>query len=709
MASTQLYDTLWGRIALTDVQAAGIRAMGFPAVLVGDAGTPPPMFDPILVINNKAAGAGGAVTLTADDVDALPASTTAADLGALPAAGGTITGDLNVIGRIFGTQRSAAVVVAAANSTAAGRKAADYVCTGTQAAGGDEVTINQAIAALTGPLTNGFGGRVVLLEGDYWLTQPVVCDQDNATIEGQGAQYTTRLHTATNATNRQAALIVGKTRTTNGVALRNLAIKAGDNSSNIITGSGSGIVFRSSNGRMENVTVENTEKDGVWIDGSRTSTGTATTLAAAVSTTPNPNSSETWTVASTAGIPIPSLAVVGPDPQHLFAEVVRITAAPTGTTLTVTRGFWGTPVTAHANGDALTVVTIDSLFEVAVTNLTVIQPGQDCLTITPSILNSEFTRVIAHGGKQLGTPRGRDGIHNMGGGNKFLLCHPYWNVRDGLRCDLTSNGNDQVFVHGGEYETNGGYGIWLNGSSGSVVNGTLMYSNANKDIYLSGTARKLVVSDNILQSSTVDKHILVGGTNTNVIISGNVTRFGTAAGIAVESASVAQVVICGNSISEGNGSTGISLVNAQQCEVYGNTVDRGIIESGTADYNRIHGNVVGTGGSGAVTRIGAHSSAHDNKGAQSVASVTANYTTFSRETVLANANGGAITVTLPPGAAGTMPSGTECRVVKIDGSANAVTIAAPSGFTVNGVASITLTAANSGKTLTLFGTNWTAY
>jgi len=69
--------------------------------------------------------------------------------------------------------RTATLVVAASNSSEAGKAAADYVCSGQHAVSprsGDQDTINAAIAvvaALPG------GGRIVLLEGTYQITGPI--------------------------------------------------------------------------------------------------------------------------------------------------------------------------------------------------------------------------------------------------------------------------------------------------------------------------------------------------------------------------------------------------------------------------------------------------------------------------------------------------------------------------------------------------------
>lgn len=74
------------------------------------------------------------------------------------------------------TQRSAAVVIAAADSPNFAKWHADVVCPGAA----DQVTINAAIASLPAR-----GGKVVLRVGNYILTAPVVIDGDFVTLEGE--------------------------------------------------------------------------------------------------------------------------------------------------------------------------------------------------------------------------------------------------------------------------------------------------------------------------------------------------------------------------------------------------------------------------------------------------------------------------------------------------------------------------------------------
>jgi len=73
--------------------------------------------------------------------------------------------------------RVATLVVAASDSSDRGRAQADYICDGVA----DDVEINQALNAL--PVQ---GGRVILLEGQYVLANPIIIPDDDIILEGQG-------------------------------------------------------------------------------------------------------------------------------------------------------------------------------------------------------------------------------------------------------------------------------------------------------------------------------------------------------------------------------------------------------------------------------------------------------------------------------------------------------------------------------------------
>lgn len=85
-----------------------------------------------------------------------------------------------------------------------------------------------------------------------------------------------------------------------------------------------------------------------------------TTLTVAVATTPAAGTVETWTVASSAGYVFDTahgpFALSGQYRSRVDNEYVTITAAPSGTTLTVVRGAEGSTTATHAVGAALAQV-----------------------------------------------------------------------------------------------------------------------------------------------------------------------------------------------------------------------------------------------------------------------------------------------------------------------------------------------------------------
>lgn len=80
-----------------------------------------------------------------------------------------------------GNKPYATFVVAASDSTAPDAANADYVCDGTA----DEVEIQAAIDALD-PDFVGAGGKVLLLEGTYVLTDEILISTRHTTLEGMG-------------------------------------------------------------------------------------------------------------------------------------------------------------------------------------------------------------------------------------------------------------------------------------------------------------------------------------------------------------------------------------------------------------------------------------------------------------------------------------------------------------------------------------------
>lgn len=88
--------------------------------------------------------------------------------------------------------------------------------------------------------------------------------------------------------------------------------------------------------------------------------------------------------------------------------------------------------------------------------------------------------------------------------------------------------------------------------------------------------------------------------------------------------------------------------------------------------------------------------------ATTVTTVTSAYTASDGELVLADASGGAFPIALPPA-----ENGTTVSVKKIDASGNGVTIATPTTETIDGSASITLSADSETVEIVGDGTNYT--
>jgi len=96
-----------------------------------------------------------------------------------------------------------------------------------------------------------------------------------------------------------------------------------------------------------------------------------------------------------------------------------------------------------------------------------------------------------------------------------------------------------------------------------------------------------------------------------------------------------------------------------------------------------------------------HVTDQQNRGYNDLSTVTSAYTTSPQEIVLADASGGALTVTLPS------PEAAASSVVKkIDATTNAVTIATPGSETIDGDSSRTLTAQYVSREITSDGTNY---
>jgi len=122
------------------------------------------------------------------------------------------------------------------------------------------------------------------------------------------------------------------------------------------------------------------------------------------------------------------------------------------------------------------------------------------------------------------------------------------------------------------------------------------------------------------------------------------------------------------------------------------------------DYNIYERNYLSGASVAPLNVLGPNSLVRGNYNAAAMKTVTTDYTmTWADETILADASGGAITVTLPDPAA--YPN-YEVMIKKIDSSTNAVTVAPHGTETIDGASSLTLANQNDAVRLRSDGTNW---
>jgi len=163
------------------------------------------------------------------------------------------------------------------------------------------------------------------------------------------------------------------------------------------------------------------------------------------------------------------------------------------------------------------------------------------------------------------------------------------------------------------------------------------------------------------------------------------------------------------------GASALELGGATYCYVAHNQIintatnkpDYCIEEWGSGDNNIIINNRLEGYNTAAIGFVGSNTLVRNNFGFSNIKTVTANYTmTWADETILADASGGAITVTLPDPAA--YPN-YEVMIKKIDSSANAVTVAPHGTETIDGASSLTLANQNDAVRLRSDGTNWFSF
>lgn len=494
------------------------------------------------------------------------------------------------------TSRAATLVVAAADSSEQMKAAADYVCDGVKATGGDEVEINSAVAALPAA-----GGKVVLAEGVFWRTAPIVCDRSNVVIEGQGFGSTVA-SPADNATGK-ANIIVGSTSASTWVQnseINDLYIADGSGSSTTspFTGSVHGLILRGNNCRIRNVRTTHQAKDGIRVEGWKTY-GTASTLSGAISTTPGQASQETWNVAASASFTAGGYAQVGvisdftgdTDPELLY-----VVSKPNGTSIVVQRGYGGSTIKTHATGAAITPFTALNTFDCQVTDVYVIFPTRTGVYIDPWVTDNEYVGVKVDGGDDISHKLTVTGFYNTGAGSSFVSCHPYFCAGAGFH----GNGaglNAQCTQHiiGGNYESDGTEGILLEWCRNSAIDNPTLYQNAGHNVRLMNCTAVRVSGQSAANTLLTNKQIYVYA-GVNIHIDGYTATDNTSSDQIIQFDGVttkSRITNCGLSVgSDVSWARMINLGNSTYCTVSGNVIEGSIWEGTGANFNSIRGNVL---------------------------------------------------------------------------------------------------------------------
>lgn len=168
--------------------------------------------------------------------------------------------------------RGATVTVASSTASVKQRRAADYECDGTA----DEAQINQALADV------GSGGKVLLTEGRFFVSSPVLLEKHAITLEGAnpghrvGATHAvgvgTRIEAAAGLTGQALKVQVA----TNDAPLYGVRLTRFTIDGRSLAGSIDGILFRSYNALIDDITIRECTGNGIKLLGYRTEAGDAT-------------------------------------------------------------------------------------------------------------------------------------------------------------------------------------------------------------------------------------------------------------------------------------------------------------------------------------------------------------------------------------------------------------------------------------------------
>lgn len=243
-----------------------------------------------------------------------------------------------------------------------------------------------------------------------------------------------------------------------------------------------------------------------------------------------------------------------------------------------------------------------SLFEILFEDVDFVINGMntsshdDNLVLGVGIESCEFIRVISQGDIALTTTV--HGITALGDYLKFVACHCYFCSSSGL---FSSGVGNQVL--GGEYETNGVYGIQSTGNQFTCT-GNAGYGNGFADILISGTS-----SVNGAKLSSPN-NLNIYCTSSGAVIGNNVLS-GAANSIQLD-AGATNVTVHDNSCAQA------ILTKSTNSQIHDNVAST-ITEQTGAQGNDIHDNKV----TSAITLVGTTTAIRNNPGHNPIGNVAA--------------------------------------------------------------------------------------
>jgi hypothetical protein len=242
----------------------------------------------------------------------------------------------------------------------------------------------------------------------------------------------------------------------------------------------------------------------------------------------------------------------------------------------------------------------DRIYELKFDKITISYCGGDGLVLEENISDGVFRNINVRGYSTPATERIQIGFNVKGNGLTFIACHPYFCASHGMY--LVSGSQNQII--GGQYESNGGSGIYADGSSENTISGgVLFYGNVAGDVIQHG-GKSLKLEGCCFESQTSPALVILDDGAVWCSVSCNLFAYNPDLGIKLDGSSYNRIQ--GNIFRELSSPTADIYVTgaSEENEIIDNSCNSNILEDGAADYNCYFGNRV----FGTVILSGTHSS-----------------------------------------------------------------------------------------------------